>query len=79
MSSNLTSSIVSTGSLAVRVQPYRLKHYERWYSPMITKEQKYNMVCNRINKLEANNKNIKSGGVLRRLRREKRNLEKEIA
>lgn len=41
----------------------------------MTKEQILNMKKDRLQKLEANGKNVKSGGVVKRLRREIRNLE----
>lgn len=44
---------------------------------MITREQKLAMKKNRLAVLESNGKNIKSGGVVKRLRREIRNMEGE--
>ena len=43
------------------------------------KDQKLTIMKNRLNTLEKNPKNIKCGGVVRALRREVRNLEKEIS
>ena len=43
---------------------------------MMTLEQSLALKKNRLAVLEANNKNVKSGGVLRRLKREIRNMEK---
>ena len=37
---------------------------------------KYNLMKDRLAKLESNGKNIKSGGVLRKLRRQLRNMDK---
>ena len=45
---------------------------------MITREQKLAMKKNRLAVLEANGKNIKSGGVIKRLCREIRNMEAKI-
>ena len=41
----------------------------------MTQEQILLLKKDRLQKLESNNKNLKSGGVVRRLRREIRNLE----
>ena len=43
---------------------------------MITQEQTLALKKNRLAVLESNNKNVKSGGVVRRLKREIRNMEK---
>jgi len=40
--------------------------------------EKLNLMKNRLNSLEKNPKNIKSGGCVRALKREVRNLENEI-
>lgn len=42
----------------------------------MTNKEKLALVRNRYNQLSNNPKNIKSGGVLRKLRRQIRNLEK---
>ena len=43
------------------------------------KDQKLAIMKDRLNTLEKSSKNIKCGGVVRALRREVRNLEKEIS
>lgn len=45
---------------------------------MITLEQKLAILNDKINRLENSPKNIKCPGVLKKLYRERRNLEKEI-
>ena len=45
---------------------------------MITKEQKLAMKKSRLAILESKVKNIKCGGVVKKLRREIRNLEQEV-
>ena len=42
------------------------------------KTEKLNLMKNRLNTLEKNPKNLKCGGTVRALRREVRNLEREI-
>ncbi len=44
----------------------------------MTKEQKLKLMKNRLNMLDGTPKNIKSGGVVKALTREIRNLEKQI-
>ena len=43
----------------------------------MNKQDVLNLKKDRLQKLESNNKNIKSGGVVRRLRREIRSLENQ--
>lgn len=43
----------------------------------MNKQDVLNLKKDRLQKLEANGKNVKSGGVVRRLRREIRNLESQ--
>ena len=43
----------------------------------MNKQDVLNLKKDRLQKLESNNKNLKSGGVVRRLRREIRNLENQ--
>lgn len=42
---------------------------------IMTKEQKLALMKDRLNKLEENGKNVKCGGVIRKLRRQVRNAE----
>lgn len=42
----------------------------------MSKEEKLALLKNRLNTLEGNPKNIKCGGVVRKLRRQVRNMEK---
>ena len=42
----------------------------------MNKQDVLNLKKDRLQKLEANGKNVKSGGVVKRLRREIRNMEK---
>ena len=43
----------------------------------MNKQDVLNLKKDRLQKLESNNKNLKSGGVVRRLRREIRGLERQ--
>jgi hypothetical protein len=43
----------------------------------MNKQDVLNLKKDRLQKLESNNKNVKSGGVVRRLKREIRGLEKQ--
>lgn len=42
------------------------------------KRAKYNLMKDRLNRLENSPKNMKAGGVVRRLRRQIRNMEKTL-
>lgn len=44
----------------------------------MSSNEKYNLMKDRINKLENRSQNIKSGGVLRKLRRQIRNMEQTL-
>jgi len=45
----------------------------------MTKVEKYNLTVERYNKLKESPKNIKCGGVLKKLRRQIRHMETELA